>query len=361
MGTFKELIGWEDKPRYQNVGEIMDAGATECGVTMIGVKGAGKSAHLASLLIAADRKVTKSRNTEYPFIYNIDEGTGDIENAKSAMRAGHFPPKTGKMGISTVEPCATFQYSHVKYLPGGKIFTLSKKTVRSVMADLAGEDLINLIEQVNRARTLADAERIPSDRAITMVCRSNAILLIIKATRAQGLDIELEKEPTGIDGMSIYSDANMKRMIQGIVRFKRQNSSFPPLTNVGVVVTAWDGLAPVAEQISRITGEPFNPLDTKISADSLDKFMQAFYPSTHAAITSLGLNNIQYFPSFIELEKVNGKPVSWDPNNPNDFKIKRRDIFDRTAGWQDNVNAVHYSEYWLFKELEWFQSLPGAS
>lgn len=359
--TVGEVIGYEKENRTnQNVGAIMDAGSAESGVTMIGTKGVGKSAHLAALLIAADRRVIKSRGTENPFTYNIDEGTGNIENSKSAMRAGHFPPKTGKMGLSTVEPCATFQYVHQKFLPGGKPFILSKKIVHTVMADLAGEDLINLIEQVNNCRTLADAERIPADRAITMVCRSNAILLMLKATRVQGLEIELEKEPTDINGMSIYSDANLKRMVQGIVKFKRQNSSFPPLNHVGVVITAWDGLAPVAEHISRITGEPFNPLDTKISKQSLEKFMEAFYPSTYSAITSLGLSNIEYFPSFIELEKVNGKPVSWDPNNPNDFKIKRRDIFDRTGNWQDNVNAVHYSEYWLFKELDWFQNISVA-
>ena len=359
MSFLKDIL-WEKKSGNQNVGAIMNAGTSEGGITLIGTKGAGKSALLASLLIAADRRVSKSRGTEYPFIYSIDEGTGDIENSKSAMRAGHFPPKTGKMGISTVEPCATFNYKHIKMLPGGIPFKVYDKTVKSVMADLAGEDLINLIERVNKARTLADAERIPSDRAITMVCKSNAILIIAKATRIQGLDgVELEKEPTDETGMSIYSDANMKRMIQGIVKFKSQNSSFPPLNHVGVVITAWDGLAPIAEQISRITGEPFNPLDTKVSAVSLDKFMRAFYPSTHAAITSLGLTDIRYFPSFIELEKVNGKPVSWDPSNPYDYKIKRKDLFDRTQNWEDNANSIYVSEFWLNKILDWFAELAS--
>jgi hypothetical protein len=358
--TFKDLMGYENTSQPMKVGELLDAaGNGQNGVTMIGTKGAGKSAHLAGLLVAADRKVSKSRGTEYPFTYVIDEGSGNIEHDKSALRAGHFPPKTGALKMSTVEPAATFQYAHVKYLPGGKPFYLSKRQAKMVIADLAGEDLINLIERVNSARTLQDAARIPADRAINLVCQSRAILLIIKATRAQGLDIELEKEPTDVNGMSIYSDANLKRMVNGIVKFKKQNSNFPSLTHVGVVVTAWDGLAPVAEQISRITGQPFNPLDTKISAESLDKFVQAFYPSTHAAITSLGLNNIRYFPSFFELEYANGKPVSWDTSNPNDFKIKRKDIFDRSSNWEDNVNAVHYSEYWFFKELEWLQELAS--
>jgi ABC-type phosphate/phosphonate transport system ATPase subunit len=81
MSFLKDIL-WEKKSGNQNVGAIMNAGTSEGGITLIGTKGAGKSALLASLLIAADRRVSKSRGTEYPFIYSIDEGTGDIENSK---------------------------------------------------------------------------------------------------------------------------------------------------------------------------------------------------------------------------------------------------------------------------------------
>ncbi|MCK9556394.1 hypothetical protein M0R36_11390, partial [bacterium] len=163
---------------------------------------------------------------------------------------------------------------------------------------------------------------------------------------------------TGIDGLSIYSDANLARIVKGIVKFKRQNSNSPKLRNLAIVVTAWDGLAPVAKQISQITGQPFDPLDTKLSAECLDKFVYAFYPSTHAAIHSLGLSNIRYFPSFFEVERDSaGNPICWDGGNSP--KIKRPEIFDRGRNWEDNVNTIKSSEFWFFKELDWLQELAN--
>ncbi len=366
--TFKDIIGYEDASNQNSqskMGDLLDVEVGQNQLTMIGTMGAGKSAHLGGLLIAADRKVSKSRGTEYPFRYFIEEGSSNIENDKSALRAGHFPPKTGLMKQSTVEPAATFEWAHVKSLAGREI-TLSKRQAKMSIADMAGEDLVNLIERVNRTRTLQQASRINMDRSINLVCNSSALMLIIKATRAQGLDIELEKEPIGIDGLSIYSDANLTRIVKGVVKFKRENPYSPKLRNLAIVVTAWDGLAPVAKQISQITGQPFDPLhvprdnpeDLRKSADSLDKFVYAFYPSTHATIHSLGLSNIRYFPSFFEVERDSkGDPICWDGGNSP--KIKRPEIFDRSRNWEDNVNTIKSSEFWFFKELDWLQELAA--
>jgi hypothetical protein len=358
--TIKDVTGYESpfKPTAQKgMGDLLDVDAGQNLLTMVGTMGAGKSAHLSGLLIAADRKVSKTKGTEYPFRYFIDEGSANIENDKSALRAGHFPPKTLTMKASTVEPAATFEWAHVKYLAGREL-TLSRRQSKMSIADMAGEDLVNLIEQVNKTRTLQQASQINVDRSINLVCNSSALMLIIKATRAQGLEIELEPEPTGIDGLSVYSDANLTRIVKGIVRFKRQNPNSPKLTHLAIVVTAWDGLAPVAKQISQLTGQPFDPLDTKMSADSLDKFVYAFYPSTHATIHSLGLSNIRYFPSFFEVERDSeNKPVCWPGGNSP--KIKRPEIFDRGRNWEDNVNTIKSSEYWFFKELDWLQELAN--
>jgi len=357
--TLKDIIGYENPtPQTQNkMGDLLDIEADKNLLTMIGTMGAGKSAHLAGLLIAADRKVSKSKDTEYPFRYFVDEGSSNIENDKSALRAGHFPPKTGLMKASTVEPAATFEWAHVKMLAGRSV-TLSKTQAKMSIADMAGEDLVNLIEKVNRTRTLQQAQQVNMNKSINLVCNSSALMLIIKATRAQGLDIELEPEPTGIDGLSIYSDANLARIVKGIVKFKRQNPNSPKLRNLAIVVTAWDGLAPVAKQISQITGQPFDPLDTKISAECLDRFVYAFYPSTHATIHSLGLSNIRYFPSFFEVERNSkGEPINWEGTQSP--KIKRPEIFNRSRSWEDNVNTVLSSEYWFFKELDWLQELAN--
>lgn len=353
--TLGEVIGLGDKPKVeQNIGDLMDAESESNGITMIGTMGAGKSAHLAGLLIAADRKVSKSKNTEYPFRYYMREGSGNTEHDKSALRAGHFPPKTGALKASTIQQRITFEWAHTTNF-AGKTFTLNRKQSDMPICDLAGEDLCLLIEKVNQMRTLEQAAQLNANRVINMIVQSSGLMLIIKATRAQGLGVELEKEPVGIDGLSIYGDANMKRMINGVVSFKKKNPDSPPLKGIAVVVTAWDALAPVAEKISLITGKKFDPTDTRISQESLDKFLYMCYPSTHAAITSLGLKNIQYFPSFFEVETDSkGEPICWEGTNSP--KIKKPDIFQPGRDFADNVNTITNSEYWFFKELDWLQN-----
>ena len=354
--TFKDAIGYEAGPEQQNVGDLMDGAPSENRITMLGTPGAGKSAHLAGLLIAADRLVAKSQNTNNPFRYYLREGSGNIEHDKSALRAGHFPPKTGLIKQSTIETRVTFEWARVTHLGASEI-PLSKRQLDMPICDLAGEDVIQLIEKVNAARTLGDAAQISHNRVAGLIIQSSGFLLILKATRAQGLEFELEKEPED-EGLSIYSDANMKRMLDGVVRYKKQNKTCPALSKVGIIVTAWDGLAPVAEQISTITGRPWNPLDKDLSQEALDKFMQAFYPSTYAAIKSLHLKNLAYFPSFFEVERDSmGTPICWDGTDSP--KIKKPAIFDPSHSWEDNVNTVLYSEYWFFKELEWLQGFAA--
>jgi hypothetical protein len=353
MSWWKDAIGWEDKPKNQNIGDLLDVQPDQNRITIIGTIGSGKSAYLAGTLITADRKVSKSRGTDHPFRYYLREGSGNIEHDKSALRAGHFPPKTGALKMSSIEQRVTFEWAHVRYVAGKEI-TLSKRQADMPICDLAGEDLCQLIEKVNQTRTLQGAALITEQRVLNIVTQSAGLVIIIKATRAQGLGVELEKEPTTIDGLSIYSDANYKRMIDGIVKFKRLNPNSPPLRGVAIVVTAWDGLAPVAEKISLITNKKFDPLDTKISQESLDKFLYMCYPSTHAALTSLHIKNIRYFPSFFEIEKdSNGRPVCWEGTTSP--KIMRKEIFDPKQNFEDNVNSIETSEFWFDKFIDWQQ------
>lgn len=362
MQTLRDVLGYSSNPKNQVVGDLVDAEFDQNCVVMIGVMGAGKTAHQAGLIKAADRKVSKSRNTEYPFRYLLDEGGTDIIHDVAALRAGHFPPKTMSLKSTTIKPSATFEWSHVKFLAGQTI-PVWKKQTKMVLLDLAGEDIVLLIDKVKAARTLQQAAALNADRITNTINKATALLIIIKATRAQGLGIELEAEPTGFDGMSIYSDANLARILNKIIKYKKQNPNGPQLRKIAIVVTAWDGLDPVAKQIAQITGEPFDPTDTNLSAESLDKFVYACFPSTHAEIVSLGLKDVRYFPSFFRTEKDDaGNPICWpnpDGSPGKSPKIKRKNIFDTDENqkWEDNVNTICDSEFWFFKELDWLQEL----
>lgn len=345
LQTAKDIIGFEPKqPKITQIGTLLDADAGKNRITMIGTQGSGKSTFLSELLISADRLVEKTP-PEKVFRCLVNEGSSNLEHDKSAMRAGHFPPKTTKLKATNIEPGLTFEWANVSYVLGQRIET-GKKIVKMPVADLAGEDLVQLIEKVNAVRTLQDAEQVNASRVTNIVTQSAAFLFIVKASRLQGLEREIEQEPTDINGLSIYSDANFKRMLDGIIRYKRQNRNSPPIRSISFVITAWDALEPIAKQIQSITGEPFDPTDDKISQESLSRLITACLPSTSAAIKSLGVPNVRYFPSWVEVEK------DIDTQVP---RIKRVPIFDPDHRWDENINTIRYSEKWCWKVLDWIK------
>jgi hypothetical protein len=349
--TVKDLAGYEPKqPKLSPVGTLLDVDTGKNRITMIGTQGSGKSTFLSELLISADRLVEKTP-PDRVFRCLVNEGSSNLEHDKSAMRAGHFPPKTTKLKATNIEPGLTFEWANVSSVLGQHIET-GRRIVKMPVADLAGEDLVQLIEKVNAVRTLQEAEQLNSNRVTNIVTQSAAFLFIVKASRLQGLEREIEEEPTDINGMSIYSDANFKRMLDGIIRYKRQNHNSPPIRSISFVITAWDALAPIAKQIQAITGEPFDPTDDKISQESLSRLVTACLPSTSAAIKSLGVPNVKYFPSWVEVEEdINTKQP----------RIKRVPIFDPEHRWDENINTIRYSEKWCWKVLDWIRDFAVAT
>jgi hypothetical protein len=350
--TAKDIVGYEpSRPKIGPTGSLLDVDTGQNRMTMIGTQGAGKSVFLSHMLIAGDRLVEKTPPDKI-FRLLVNEGSSNLEHDKCAMRAGNFPPKTAKLKATSIEPGLTFEWANVSTVLGQRLET-GKKIVKMPIADLAGEDLCQLIEKVNTVRTLQDAEQLNAQRVTNIVTQSAAFLFIVKASRLQGLDdVPIEEEPTDINGMSIYSDANFKRMLDGIVRYKRLNRNSPPIRSIAFVITAWDTLAPVAEQIQAITGEPFDPTDTKISQESLGRLVTACLRSTSAAIKSLEIPNVRYFPSWVETKK--------DPKTQKEY-ITRNKMFEPGRRWDENVNSIKYSEAWDWRIIDWIKEFATVS
>jgi hypothetical protein len=147
-------------------------------------------------------------------------------------------------------------------------------------------------------------------------------------------------------------------MLSDIINYKTLHPH-RPIKGVLVVVTAWDALAPVAKEIEAITGSTFDPLNPMFGERDIEKFIYACFPSTHAAIKSLGIPNVRYLPSFFLVEKdADGKPVCWE-DEPGSPKIKKARFLDPDRDWQHNVNAIQDSETWFFKALDWLQEFAS--
>lgn len=350
--TLKDLSGYE-APQQKNVqvGTLLDAPNSNNNITMIGTQGSGKSTYLAMLLIAADRLVAKTPPDKV-FQCLLDEKSSNLEHHKSALRDGHYPPKTKKLVASDVNPALKLRWANKTTVLGRTIET-GEIIANMNVADLAGEDLCLLIEAVANVTNLQDAAKLAQQKIVNIIMNTSAFIFIVKAPRLQGLSpTPIEAEPTNVDGLSVYSDANFKRMLDGIIRYKRLNKRSPPIRSIAFVYTAWDELAPSAEGIQAVTGQPFNPKDESISYDSLNKLTMACLPSTWAAVRSLGIPNIRFFPSWIDTEK---DPDTGEP------KIKKVGMFEPGRDWNDNVNSIHYSENWCWKQLDWIREYAAGA
>jgi hypothetical protein len=333
-------------------GAILDSDVGQDLIAFLATQRAGKTTHSSGLLACIQYKASGSAKTDRKFRYYLDEGGARILHQIGELRAGHFPPATTAGKRVSVKPGFTLEWE-TPTLFGSRV--TAKRQVKSKLLDLAGEDLVKLLSSVSNARNFEQASQIKiDDELINTVNQATALFVIIKATRAEGLPIS-EPEPTNIEGMSTHSDANLAGMINAILTFKHNNHYSPRLKRFYIVVTACDELFPIAKTIEQITGRPFNPLDPKISSESLESFVRAFFPSTHSTICSMQIKT-RYFPSFFELERDSrGQPVPWTEGGK-DWKIKRGNIFD-TPDWENNVNRPKFSEYWFNQEIDALEDL----
>jgi hypothetical protein len=352
LQTLKDISGYESpKPKAGNVGSLYDNKISNNNITMIGTQGSGKTTYLLELLLASDRLVHKTPPGK---VYQclLDEKSSNLEHLKCALRDGHYPPKTKKLVASDVNPALKMRWANQTNV-FGKVIETGEICADIAAADMAGEDLCLLIEQCANARTLQEAEKLASQKIVSTIMNTTCFIFIVKSTRLQGLsDTPIEPEPTNVDGLSVYSDANFKRMLDGIIRYKRLNRRSPPIRSIAFVYTAWDALAPSAKGIEAVTGQPFNPQDESISQECLAKLTMACLQSTSAAVKSLNIPNVVYFPSWIQTET---DPDTKEP------RAKKLSMFEPGRDWADNVNSIDFSENFCWKQIDWIRQYAAGA
>lgn len=350
---FKDFFDVGNSQKPVESATILDTKVKKKTVVALGTMRAGKTTHFAGIGATAQYKASESVKSNSRFRAIIKEGASNILDDIAELRSGHFPPATGIISHTIVKPGFTFEWEEPTFF-GSKHFTVKRQADLPVI-DYAGEQLVQLIHRVRAAKTLEQASAIRgTDQLTTTVNQCSALLPIINAERAEGLPIFKPEPFDKVKGLSKHPDVNIARMLSPIIEYKHNNKQFsPPLERIGVVITACDVLFPIAKTIAAFTGRPFDPLNPEISNESLDTFVKAFFPSTHSLICSLNIN-VQYFPSFFELEKNSkGETQYWDENRTSP-KIKRGNIFD-SPDWEHNVNRPKFSEYWFNREIEWFR------
>ena len=317
-------------------------------VATIGTIGAGKSTVVAGMVMAAETLVADDPS----FYCSVIESTSDIHQDVSSLRDGHFPKKTVPFGTYASEAGLLLEYDRKL---GGIRYGV--KRVQNPVCDIAGEDLAQTIRQVRMAGPIGNVARQAVRNLIAYVRESDAFIITVKATRAKGLfplgrQLETE-EPDKPEDQRVLSDdpdVNLVRLLEDLINYKRTHRS-RPIRGVAVVVTAWDRLkqSGVADRIG------FDILNPHVGQQDLQNFVRGCFPAVYAAIKSLRIPNVQYFPSFFELETdEQGNEKRWPDGSP---IIKTR---AETAGhpdeWWRDLRKCSYSEDTYIKLDKWLLS-----
>lgn len=314
-------------------------------VATLGTVGAGKSAVVAGIVMAAETMVADDPT----FFCRVIESTSNIHQDVSNLRDGHFPRKTVAFGAYASE--AGLLLEQEKRVAGIKY---GVKRVQNPICDIAGEDLAQTIRQVRMAGPLGNIAKQAVRNLIAYVRESDAFIVIIKATRAKGLfprgeQLETE-EPGKLEGertLSSDPDVNLVRLLEDLINYKQTHRS-RPIRGIAVVITAWDRLkqSGVADKIG------FDILNPHVGQSDLQHFVQACFPAVYAAIRSLRIPNVQYFPSFFEVETdEQGNEKRWPDGSP--IIRSRQESAGNPDQWWRDLRQISHSQDTFMRIVKW--------
>lgn len=321
-------------------------------ISLIGTVGAGKSTVVGGVVMTAETMVRDYAKTNNPFFCRVLEGRSEIHQDVSDLREGRFPAKTAAFGEFASEAGLLLEWER-KITVLGRTRTLTKKLLQVPICDIAGEDLQQTIRQVRMQGALGDYAKSKVRNLISYVRESDGYIITIKSTRAKGLGKQIEQEKD--KKLSRDPDVNLVRLLENLMNYKMTHRS-RPLKGVAVVITAWDRLKPVADRIG------FDILDPDMGQQDLENFVASCFPSTYAAIQSLRVPNVQYFPSFFEVETDENDNVIYWPDNPTSPKIRPRlkDPFQNPSNWWEGIRKVSYSESQFERLILWLKQFAVA-
>lgn len=307
---------------------------------MIGTVGSGKSTVVGGIVMTAETLVADLEN----FYCQVLENTSDIHQDVSDLRDGHFPRKTAPFGAFATEAGLLMEWER-KAL-GVKIGT---KRLQVPICDVAGEDLAQMIKQVRAVGPLGNIQKQAVRNLIAYVRDSDGFIITVKATRAKGLFPEGRQLETEQDKkLSRDPDVNLVRILEDLMNYKATHRS-RPIKGIAVIITAWDMLKTEAERIG------FDILNPIVGQSDLQNFVKGCFPAVFAAIKSLRIPNVAYFPSFFEVEtREDGSVQKWQQDGAPKIK-QRQSTYGSPDEWWRDLRKVSYSESSFVSLIQWLR------
>ena len=261
----------------------------KCRFALLGPTGSGKTT-VADLILLTMQTMSQREDT---FTCRVLEGTSDIEEGTSLLRVGHFPNKTLPYQESVIEAGFLLEF-------GG--FWGTKK-LHIPIADVAGEDIESMIKHTKAyAPNVEDYNK--SVKLVQDVRNADGFIMTLPASQVLMHHREVQIDRVTGD-LPIDPDVNLKRIFSAIIDYKEQSHA-KPIKAVAVVITKWDLIMPYAAKWGMDIQEP--------TGVGLQNFMNICFPATSMALKSSHVENIRFFPSFVqtEIDSHTGKEKKWE-------------------------------------------------
>jgi hypothetical protein len=269
---------------------------------LLGTTGSGKTTIADLILITA---MTMSANLPN-FFCRVLEGTSDVIEGQSNLRIGKFPPKTVPFASSVYEAGILMTWKEM----------FGEKRIHMPIVDIAGEDIAMMIrKKVPNNPDFVNFQA--SMQLVNDVRDADGFIMAVPASRAFLFhhDIQLEKEA---GDLPIDPDVNLHRILSSIITYKEQVKG-KPIKAIAVIITKWDLVLPFAAKYDMDILES--------SGRGIKNFMENCFPATSSELKASKIKEIEFFPSFVDLDyEPDGKTVRhWPDTNSPMIKLKAPD------------------------------------
>jgi hypothetical protein len=268
--------------------------------SMLGTVGSGKSTIAGAIVLTS-----QTLSSDLPgFTCRVLEGTSNILSDCSNLRRGRFPAKTVPFG----------KYASEAGLLMGWHQIWGDKRVQVPICDIAGEDIQMMIRQYSHnMQGIGNAAYSAAMNLVNYVKDSDGFVLAMPASKAliHKDDAQIEAEAESVD---FDPDVNLARILGEVIDHKERCRG-KPIRGIAVVITKWDMLMPYAQNLG---------MDV-FTEQGLREFMDVCFPSTSQQIKACKLANVQYFPSYIDVERdQDGNVKKWEKDGSPKIMVKDR-------------------------------------
>jgi len=206
------------------------------------------------------------------------------------------------------------------------------KKLQIPIVDVAGEEVQRMIEKYAREMYPTRQTYMQLTQLIRYIQNSEGFILAVPAARALIFDDDerLELEP---EDMQVDPDVNLARILESVFAYKEQSGG-KRIKGIAVVITKWDLLMPYAKKKNMDIYDP--------TGAGLRNFMDVCFPATMMELKSYGMQNIRFFPSYINVAREpDGSRAKWE-DGTHKIQLHPEKLRMPSYSEQDYVNLFEY-------------------